>query len=163
MLLTKRELLLGEWDKPTPSPKTYAWHPDTSQQWCCQITGHSWKRKSLFPLVGRLLFSSRMHRPFFLFLFFLIQFKSFIYLFNHSLQSLFLLSKSTKHMRVFTIKTKLNNTIWLLNLFKQNGKIYIFIRRCPWCNGYHHRKWTRQHEFKSWTRLIAFLQPWWGN
>ena len=35
--------------------------------------------------------------------------------------------------------------------------------RCPWCNGYRHRKWTRQHEFKSWMRLIAFhiaLIPW---
>ena len=29
-------------------------------------------------------------------------------------------------------------------------------RRCPSCNGYHHRKWTRRHEFKSWTRLTAF-------
>ena len=28
--------------------------------------------------------------------------------------------------------------------------------RCPWCNGYRLRKWTRRHEFKSWTRLIAF-------
>ena len=63
--------------------------------------------------------------------------------------------------------------------------------RCPWCNGYRRRIWTRPHEFKSWTRLIAFhitliplgkvwiqlfslqlwvnsrtdwvLQPWWGN
>ena len=63
--------------------------------------------------------------------------------------------------------------------------------RCPWCNGYRRRKWTRRHEFKSWTRPIAFhkalislgkvwiqlfslqlwvnsraewvLQPWWGN
>ena len=26
----------------------------------------------------------------------------------------------------------------------------------PWCNGYRRRKCTRQHEFKSWTRLIAF-------
>ena len=26
----------------------------------------------------------------------------------------------------------------------------------PWCNGYRRRKWTRRHEFKSWTRLIAF-------
>ena len=26
----------------------------------------------------------------------------------------------------------------------------------PWCNGYHHRKWTRRHEFKSWPRLITF-------
>ena len=28
--------------------------------------------------------------------------------------------------------------------------------RCPWCNGYRRRKWTRRHEFKSWMRLIAF-------
>ena len=25
-----------------------------------------------------------------------------------------------------------------------------------WCNGYRRRKWTRRHEFKSWTTLIAF-------
>ena len=29
-------------------------------------------------------------------------------------------------------------------------------RWCPWCNCYRRRKWTRWHEFKSWTRLIAF-------
>ena len=28
--------------------------------------------------------------------------------------------------------------------------------RCPWCNGYRHRNWTRRYEFKSWTRLNAF-------
>ena len=28
--------------------------------------------------------------------------------------------------------------------------------RCTWCNGYRRRKWTRWHEFKSWTILIAF-------
>ena len=28
--------------------------------------------------------------------------------------------------------------------------------RCPWCNGYRRRKWTRRHEFKSLTWLIAF-------
>ena len=28
--------------------------------------------------------------------------------------------------------------------------------RCPWCNGCRRRNWTRRHEFKSWTRLIAF-------
>ena len=28
--------------------------------------------------------------------------------------------------------------------------------RCPWCNGYRRWKWTRWHEFKSRTRLIAF-------
>ena len=34
--------------------------------------------------------------------------------------------------------------------------IPIVISWCPWCNGYRRRKWTRRHEFKSWTRLIAF-------
>ena len=29
-------------------------------------------------------------------------------------------------------------------------------RRCLWCNGYRRRKWTRRHEFKSGTRLIAY-------
>ena len=28
--------------------------------------------------------------------------------------------------------------------------------RFTWCNGYRRRKWTRRHEFKSWTRLIVF-------
>ena len=28
--------------------------------------------------------------------------------------------------------------------------------KCPWCNGYRRRKWTRRHEFKFWTRLIVF-------
>ena len=63
--------------------------------------------------------------------------------------------------------------------------------RYTWCNSYRCWKWTRRHDFKSWTRLIAFhialiplgkvwiqlfslqlwvnsradwfLQPWWGN
>ena len=67
----------------------------------------------------------------------------------------------------------------------------ILFWRCPRCNGYRRRKRTRRHEFKSWTKLIAFhialiplgkvwiqlfsiqlwvnsradwvLQPWWGN
>ncbi len=30
------------------------------------------------------------------------------------------------------------------------------IQRCPWCNCYRRRKWTRRHEFKSWTWLNAF-------
>ena len=28
-------------------------------------------------------------------------------------------------------------------------KVYNWIGRCPWCNGYHGRKWTRRCEFKS--------------
>ena len=34
--------------------------------------------------------------------------------------------------------------------------ITVILWRCPWCNGYRRREWTRRHEFKSWTRLIAF-------
>ena len=34
--------------------------------------------------------------------------------------------------------------------------LFFFLWRCPWCNCYRPRKWTRRHEFKSWTRLIAF-------
>ena len=29
-------------------------------------------------------------------------------------------------------------------------------RHAPWCNGYRCRKWSRRHEFKSWTRLFVF-------
>ena len=36
-------------------------------------------------------------------------------------------------------------------------KHWLYLQwRCPWCNGYRRRKWTRRHEFKSWMRLIAF-------
>ena len=28
--------------------------------------------------------------------------------------------------------------------------------KCPWCNGYRRRKWTRRHESKSLTTMIAF-------
>ena len=34
--------------------------------------------------------------------------------------------------------------------------IMITFWRCPWCSRYRRRKWTRRHEFKSWTILIAF-------
>ena len=35
----------------------------------------------------------------------------------------------------------------------RNGR---YVNGCLWCNGYRRRKWTRPHEFKSWTRLISF-------
>ena len=31
-----------------------------------------------------------------------------------------------------------------------------YCSKSTWCNGYRLWKWTRRHEFKSWTRLIAF-------
>ena len=40
--------------------------------------------------------------------------------------------------------------------YSYNYSYMVFLWRCPWCNGYRRRKWTRRHEFKSWTRLIAF-------
>ena len=48
--------------------------------------------------------------------------------------------------------------ISVLAAWHDDDDIYIYIckKRCPWCNGYRRRKWTRRHEFKSWTRLIAF-------
>ena len=74
--------------------------------------------------------------------------------------------------------TKAKETTWPYNLpntLRENRQITssliwtqitLFIPRtilldrsskmCPWCNGYRPRKWTRQHEFKSWTKLIAF-------
>ena len=45
-------------------------------------------------------------------------------------------------------KTKVNGEI--------TQPIIIPIWRCPWCSRYRLRKWTRRHEFKFWTRLIAF-------
>ena len=45
---------------------------------------------------------------------------------------------------------------------KENGLIiYTFNKKIPeevqcWCNSYRRTKWTRRHEFKIWTRLIAF-------
>ena len=41
--------------------------------------------------------------------------------------------------------------VWLHSLW-----LLLIYWRCPWCNGYCRRKWTRRHEFKAWTRLIAF-------
>ena len=59
---------------------------------------------------------------------------------------------SVKFSRLHVMSTNLNLTIWCWNSFT----IDAYIWRCPWCNGYRRRKWTRWHEIKSWTRLIAF-------
>ena len=34
-------------------------------------------------------------------------------------------------------------------------RFIISFGRCPWCNGYRRRNWTRRHEFKSWTDCIS--------
>ena len=43
-----------------------------------------------------------------------------------------------------------------LHLRRALHKILTTIYLAPWCSRYRRRKWTRRHEFKSWTRLIAF-------
>ena len=57
------------------------------------------------------------------------------------------------------------NTSWYFLLYwiiiiKINFILYmklpLLLWSCSWCKGYRRRKWTRQHEFKTWTRLIAF-------
>ena len=46
---------------------------------------------------------------------------------------------------------------WCLHTVKwSQGLLFGTMIFKPWCNGYGRRKWTRRHEFKSWTRLIAF-------
>ena len=100
------------------------------------------------------------------------------WMFSHSLESRVI---SWFSNRVANLKKVLLHFRWTIKNFW----------RCPWCNGYCRRKWTRRHEFKSWTRLIPFhialiplgkvwiqlfslqlwvnsrtdwvLQPWWGN
>ena len=55
-----------------------------------------------------------------------------------------------------------NFSLWSAGTAKSNIRhVFYFwlslgLWRCAWCNGYRRRKWTRWHEFKSWTRLIAF-------
>ena len=44
----------------------------------------------------------------------------------------------------------------MLQFSSVSNSISRTIWRCPWCNGYRRRIWTRRHEFKSWTWLIAF-------
>ena len=48
------------------------------------------------------------------------------------------------------------NALKLKTVQYQLAGIYIkVIWRCPWCSRYRCRKWTRRHEFKSWTDCIS--------
>ena len=102
---------------------------------------------------------------------------------THNLFRLSLVSLHINYIRLFNAKSCLYifiKSLWFINTFH-----ILCFGRCPWCNGYRRRKWTRRHEFKSWTRLIIFhialihllfsfqlwvnsradwvLQPWWGK
>ena len=48
-----------------------------------------------------------------------------------------------------------NRGNWKVLCLTNKGITYKFWR-CPWYKSYRRSKWTRQHEFKSRTRLIAF-------
>ena len=45
--------------------------------------------------------------------------------------------------------------LWYNKTTNYNWHNRHFHRRCPWCNGYRHRNWTRRHEFKWWTDCIS--------
>ena len=62
---------------------------------------------------------------------------------------------------LLSILTVLNNAVvWMVSTrppnSKSSGPFNNPLVTVPWSNGYRRRKWTRRHEFKSWTRLIAF-------
>ena len=53
----------------------------------------------------------------------------------------------------------INNLLWLIYHKTIPNQFFLYknpIWRCPWCNSYRRRKWTRRLGFKSWTRIIAF-------
>ena len=65
--------------------------------------------------------------------------------------------KNTNHWR--SLKTHVNIfplSFQRLKIFSNHDMMKPVNWRCPWCNGYRRKKWTRRFEFKSWTRLIAF-------
>ena len=69
-------------------------------------------------------------------------------------------------IRCHATKTYISSFDWLVVFYGKSSLVsylipnpvytYILNRRFPWCNGYRRRKWTWRHEFKPWTRLIAF-------
>ena len=55
--------------------------------------------------------------------------------------------------RTFSDKAAMLEKI-IYSLFVKRSIFLVW--RCPRCSRYRRRKWIRRHEFKSWTRLIAF-------
>ena len=83
-------------------------------------------------------------------------------------QCLFTMTLTTTPRVLRKVKLKLNKcTEWIfvrktcffltinVRLKPLRTFLHTTFRRCPWCNGYRRRKWTRRHEFKSWTTLTA--------
>ena len=68
---------------------------------------------------------------------------------------------SKRFIRVQVVQSYLST-----NIVKAGTNTYFISKwsisykyRCLLCNGYRRRKWTRRHEFKSWTRLFALHIP----
>ena len=52
-----------------------------------------------------------------------------------------------------------DDDLWHINQCRwfMSNPLYTYVYEIyTWCNGYRRRNWTRRHEFKSWTGLIAF-------
>ena len=60
--------------------------------------------------------------------------------------------KITQYTQKIEQKTNVQYSNTTYDINERTKHFFIIV----WCNGYRHRKWTRWHEFKSWTRLIAF-------
>ena len=65
--------------------------------------------------------------------------------------------RSYAYLRAYCIATTFYDTIHIiymqhnvsLTVLSAVTHIITLNWRCPWCNGYRRKKWTRQHEFKS--------------
>ena len=79
------------------------------------------------------------------------------FVWEHVWHKAFLMVYSMRLELLFPIKMTLVWSNWFLSLLLFSG-VCLLWSALPslWCNCYRHRKWTRRHEFKSWTRLIAF-------
>ena len=52
--------------------------------------------------------------------------------------------------------THLSLSIYIYIYMHRWVSVYVFVRKCSWCNGYCNRKWTQWHKFKSWTVFLTF-------
>ena len=67
------------------------------------------------------------------------------------------LRESLSLLKIDGSRKEKSNKSWFMVKHKMKVNLQFGNKpRCPWCNGYPSRKWIQWHEFKSWTRLIAF-------
>ena len=72
---------------------------------------------------------------------------------RYAIKFCFKLGKMPQKQRIECFTLLFNHLAWIEHQFLSGIRDS---RRCLWCNCYRRRKWTRRHEFKSWSRLIAF-------